>query len=118
MKRRNFLTAAGTVGLMGTVSGSSLVSSAYSSINSHALMGEFSTATKSTLENFMADVALNIQSLGLDQKYAALIALPTKIVKKQSKGKNQSITYKNKSGNFISISINKGVEKVSISNTL
>ena len=115
MKRRTFLTASSTLGIIGTVSGASIVSSVYSSMSTNILLEEFNPSTRNILDKFTADVALNIQSLGLDKKIAKLIVTPTQIVNRKSTGNDQDITYKNKYNEYISMSVVNGVECISIS---
>ena len=118
MKRRIFLSTASTVGIVGAVSSASLVSSAYSSISTGVLLQEFGSATRSALDNFVANVKANIEHLGLDEKLVEQIAMPTQIISNNSTGSNQHITYKNKSGQYISLSITDGVERAVVSTTL
>jgi hypothetical protein len=114
MKRRIFLAASGTVGIATVVSGSSVISSAYSSISSNMLIEEFPSATKSLLDQFVADVTQNVQSLGLDRQLIARITTPTRIISKKEKGKKQEVIFKNKSGQSISLIVNGKHAKVSI----
>jgi len=118
MKRRNFLSAAGTVGLVGTISGSTIISSTYSSVNSQMLLSEFSKATKKTFNKLITNVSANFKSLGLDGKFVDLIVQPTKIVSKKSLKGDQRITYLNGSGEFVSISIKQGKEHIKFSKSL
>jgi len=108
MKRRNFLAAAGTVGAVGAVSAGSLVSSTYSSLTVNACLQEFGSLTKAAWDKFSADVSLNLTSLGLDQKHVSAITAPVQIISKDL----TNVTFKNKSGQIISMSVVDGVELV------
>lgn len=118
MKRRTFLTASSTLGIAGTVSGASVVSSVYSSISTDILLEEFKPDTRKVLDKFMADVALNVQELGLDKKIAKRIFTPVQIINKKMVGSNQNITFKNKSGEYISLSGAKNNKRISIQKSL
>ena len=112
MKRRTFLTAAGTVGTIGVASSAASVTSLYSNINTSVLLAEFDTPTKSMLDKLVGDVTENALSLGLDSKIAKRLAMPVHIISKESSKGNQSIVYKNKAGQIISMSIKNNIEKV------
>jgi len=114
MKRRTFLTASSTFGIAGAVSGASVVSSVYTSINTSVLLEEFSPKAKDALDKFMAEAIQNTQALGLDEKLAASIVMPVHIISKKTLGHNQEIVYKNKSGQHISLSVVKGVAKINV----
>lgn len=116
MKRRAFLTTSGTVGVFGAVSATSVASSVFNSINTSVLLEEFDTETRAALDNFLAKTTENIQSLELDEKLAKQIVMPVRIISKDAK--NQSIVYKNKQGAYVSLSVNDGVETVSITSSL
>lgn len=118
MKRRIFLSTASTVGIVGAVSSASLVSSAYSSISTGVLLQEFGSATKSALDNFVSNVKANIKQLGLDEKLAEQITMPTQIISNTAIGSNQNITYKNKSGQYVQLSVTDGVDRVIVSASL
>ncbi len=115
MKRRSFLTASGTVGIASIVSGSTVASSVFSSINTNVLLEDFNDDSKAVLDEFMKDVVLNTQGLGLDENLAKKIVMPVLLIKNNSNGKNQTITYKNKFGDLISLSTIKGKKQIKIS---
>ena len=114
MKRRTFLTTSSTVGIVGMVSGASVVSSTYNSISASLLLEEFPGYTRSILDNFSAEVKLNIQAHGLDERLTDHLVMPVRIIDKNSKGAQHSITYKNASGQRISLSMEKGEEIIRI----
>lgn len=118
MKRRSFLVATGTVGIAGAVSGATVVSSAYSSISRSVLLEEFNSKSKNALDNFLAKVKLNVESLGLDAKFAEHIVMPVRIISNKIDAGHQKISYKNKSGNYISLSVIDGVERVEVQSKL
>ena len=119
MKRREFLATTGTVGIASTVSGASLVSSTYSSISNSILLKEFTPELKGALEKFKSEAILNAEDLGLDKKYALRVTMPTQIINKKSVKGLQRITYKNKAGNYVLLTVDKkGVESIQILETL
>ena len=114
MKRRAFLTASGTIGIVGAMSGTSVVSSVFSGISEHVSLEEFNPATRSILDKFMADTATNIQELGLDAKIAKQLVTPVRIISKKASGNDVKIVYKNKAKDCVTLSITKGVERIHI----
>jgi hypothetical protein len=104
MKRRTFLTAASTIGVVSVASSATVVSSVYNDISTNLLLSEFDSTSKSTLDKFISDISENTESLGLDFKYAKRLAMPVQIIKKDS----NTITYKNKAGHTILISTENG----------
>ena len=114
MKRRHFLATAGTVGIAGTVAAGSVVSSAYSSFSTSILLEEFEPEVKTVLDNFQAQMAMNVESMGLDQKHVAQNVLPTRIISKKSAKGVQTIVYKNKARKYVSLSTGKGVERIQV----
>ena len=118
MKRRMFLSTAGTVGAVGAVSGATVVSSAFTSISTSVSLAEFSRSTKTALDNFAAQLTQNIKELDLPKDLAESIALPVRIIKKNFEKDNHSVVYKNKTGKYVSLTIKKGVETIRISDTL
>lgn len=114
MKRRNFLATAGTVGIATTVAGGSVVSSAYSSINATVLLQEFQPAVKTAYDNFSSQVQLNQKDMGLSSEHASRTVLPTRIISQEP----QRIIYKNRSGQYVSLSVANGKERIQISNSL
>lgn len=114
MKRRTFLTAAGTVGTIGVASSATSVTAIYSNINTSVLLSEFDSPVKKMLDKLVDDVTENTLSLGLDSKIAKRLAMPVHIISKDSTQGSQSIVYKNKAGQIISMSIENNIEKVTI----
>lgn len=117
MRRRSFVTALGTVGigLASTIPASAaVVSGTFSSISAMNMQKEFNPAVKSVLDKFEADVAQNIESLGLDKKYVALVSAPIRIKHKKTTGKRHQIVYENRAGERISLSVHKGVQRIEI----
>lgn len=114
MKRRNFLATAGTVGIATTVAGGSVVSSAYASISANALLQEFQPQVKTVFENFSTQVNQNTTDMGLDSKHVSRTVLPTRIISQEP----TRIVYKNRSGQYVSLSVVKGMERIQISNAL
>lgn len=108
MKRRTFLTAASTIGVVSVASSATVVSSLYNNLSTSVLLEEFDSPSKIVLDKFIADVNENVESLGLDSKYAKHLALPVQIINKDK----QNITYKNKAGQTISISTKNGKGKL------
>jgi len=118
MKRRTFLTTSSTVGVASAVPGGFVASSIFSSINTSMLLKEFNSSTKSVLDKLMTDVKLNLKSMDLDEDLAKKIVMPVKIIKKKSSSGNHSILYKNKAGEFVSLSVSKGVQRIKISKSI
>ena len=114
MKRRTFLTAASTVGIVGAASGATVVSSVYNNLSLSVLLEEFDAPAKNVLDKFEADIIENAESLGLDTNLARKTAMPTQIISKNSKSGVQTITYKNKCGHKVSMSIAKDYSRVTL----
>lgn len=110
MKRRLFLSAAGAVGIMGAVSGSTLVSTSYSSLNTNVLLSDFSETSTTILDKFVADLTSNIQSLEIEKALVNRIAMPVHIVKNNKQG----VVYKNKCGDYVSLHQIKGEATIRI----
>lgn len=115
MKRRVFLTTSGTVGLAGIVSGASIVSPIYSSISANVLLEEFNPSLRSIFDQFTTNMIQNVEALELDEKIVKRVVTPVRIVKKKFKDNDKSITYKNRSGEYVSISVVNGVGHIDIS---
>ena len=111
MKRRTFLTAAGTVGIVGVASSATVVSSLYNNLSTSVLLEEFDTTSKKAFDKFLADIAENAKSLGIDATYSKSIAMPVQIISIDTKKSSQSIVYKNKVGQTVSLSENRVVIK-------
>ncbi len=118
MKRRTFLATSSTVGIASVVPSGFVATSIFSSLNTKVLLEEFQKPTKVVLDKFMADVSLNIQSLGLDETLAKRLVLPVEIINNKSTKGNHNIIYKNGSGEYISLSITNGIERIKISKTV
>ena len=118
MKRRTFISTTGKIGLAGSVLSAPVASAAFTSLSIGVSLEEFSPVTKTTLDNFISELSLNIQELGLKKDLAASIAMPIRIIKKSFKNNNHRIIYKNKSGQYISLKVQNGVETIHISNTM
>ncbi len=104
MKRRIFLSAASTVGIVGVASSATVVSSVYNNLGLSALLEDFDTPSKNILNKFVSDIAENTESLGLDSKIAKRLAMPVHIIKNEKLNGHQSLTFKNKAGQTISLS--------------
>lgn len=115
MKRRSFLNTSGTIGIASVVSGASVVSSVYSSVNTSVLLKEFNPSTRNVFDRFIEDVKLNGEVLGLDPKFTKKLVMPVQIIDNNSSFGNEKITYKNKSGEVVSISVINGIERIEIS---
>lgn len=118
MKRRTFLTASSTIGIVGAVSGSTVVSSVYTSMSTSVLLEEFDPATKGVYDKFIVDVKENIQDSEMDEKLANKVFTPVQIISKKTTGRNPQIVYKNKAGEYVRLSVINGNQKVEISKTL
>ena len=114
MKRRTFLTAASTVGIVGAASGATVVSSVYNNLSVNVLLEEFDTPSKKVLNKFVGSIAENVESLGLDSSLAKRLAMPRQIIENDIKDGHQNIIYKNKAGQTITISMIDGVGKIRI----
>jgi hypothetical protein len=108
MKRRTFLTAAGTIGAVSIASSATVVSSVYNNVSTSILLEEFDSTSKGALDKFITDINENAESLDLDSSFAKRLAMPVQIIKKDK----QNITYKNKAGQTISISSKDGIGKL------
>lgn len=109
MKRRTFLTAASTVGIVGVASSATVVSSVYNNLSVSILLEEFDTSNKTILDKFVGDITENAENLALDVSFAKRMAMPVQIINKNQIGDKQSIIYKNKAGQTITISEENGV---------
>jgi len=114
MKRRTFLTAASAIGAVTVASSATVVSSVYNNLSLSVLLEEFDTTSKNVLDKFVTDIAENAESLGLDSKFAKRIAMPVQILEINTKKNNQTITYKNKTGQNVLLSVENGEGKVMI----
>ena len=108
MKRRSFLSAAGTIGVVSVAAGSTVVSSVYHDITTNQLLAQFDDQSKQALDKFISDLEENSSELGLENSLARKIALPTNITKIE---KNK-IEYKNRLGSKISITTKNGNTKL------
>lgn len=114
MKRRTFLTAASTVGIVGAASGATIATSVYNNLSLSVLLEEFDTPAKKVLDKFEADVIENAESHELDVNLAKRIVLPAQIISKDTKNGVQTMIYKNKCGHVVSLSISKDDSKVAL----
>ena len=110
MKRRTFLSAAGTVGIIGAASATTVVSSVYTNLGTQAILEDFHPTAKIAFEKFMNDAIENTDGLGLNRKIAKNLARPVQIVRKDKK----DIIYKNGAGQQICISVKNGKSKLTI----
>lgn len=117
MKRRTFLTAASTIGIVSAASSATVVSSVYNDISTNILLEEFKPSSKNVLDKFLSDVSENATSLGIDSKIAKRLAMPVRIISNESKKNNQNISYKNKAGQTISICTINGKSSLKIMHT-
>ena len=117
MKRRIFLTAASTVGIVGVASSATVVSSVYNNLSVSVLLEEFDVPSKNILNKFVSDIAENTAALGLDSNLAKRLAMPVHIIKNEKLNGHQSLIYKNKAGQTISLSEGFKNEKVVILKT-
>lgn len=117
MKRRIFLTAASTVGIVGVASSATVVSSVYKSVSESVILQEFDTPSIKILDKFVSDIAENSKSHGLDSEFAKRLAMPVQIIKNEKSDGHQCIIYKNKAGEIISLSEGFKNEKVVILKT-
>ena len=104
MKRRIFLSAASTVGIVGVASSATVVSSVYKNLSVSVSLQEFNEPSKKILDKFVSDIAENTESLGLDSNLAKRLAMPVHIIKNENLNEHQSIIYQNKAGQTISLS--------------
>ncbi|MDF1698265.1 MAG: hypothetical protein P1U56_20620 [Saprospiraceae bacterium] len=110
MKRRTFLTAAGTVGIIGAASATTVVSSVYKNLGSNALLAELDTPAQKAIDKFLNDIKENSTDLGLDANLANNLAMPVQIIRQEKK----HVAYKNRAGNEVSITFENGVGKLRI----
>lgn len=110
MKRRNFLTAAGTVGIIGAASSATLASSVYNSISKNILLEEFDAPSIKALDKFASDISENMGSLNLNDNFAQRFTTPTHIVEKNK----NSIVFKNKAGQTVSIATKHGKKEIKV----
>lgn len=113
MKRRSFLSAAGTVGTIGVATGATSITSLYSNINTSVLLSDFDMTSKAMLDKLINDAKENALSLGLDPKLSKRLAMPVHIISNDFSNGDQRIVYKNKAGLVISMSVDNDVEKIS-----
>jgi hypothetical protein len=118
MKRRNFISTTGTAALIGATSSLSAASSIYNNLSSETALMEFSDSTKKGLDNFINELQFHFKDHSESQMLISQLSKPMRIISKQEGKENQAIVYKNKTGNYIKISIQKGKEVVQISNDL
>lgn len=114
MKRRTFLTAASTIGIIGAASSATLASSVYTNISTSVLLEEFDTPSKIVLDKFVSDITENAESLGLDTSLAKRMAMPTQILSKESTRGNQNITFRNRTGQLIQLTFKNGTGRILI----
>lgn len=107
MKRRTFLTAAGTVGVVGVASSATVVSSVYNGMSLNILLEEFDSHSKTALDKLVCDITENADSMGLNASRAKKMAMPVQILSNDNKGGRQIITYKNKLGQTITLTASK-----------
>ena len=113
MKRRTFLTAASTIGVVSVASSATVVSSVYNNLSTSVLLEEFDSSSIKILDKFVTDITENTELLGLDSKIAKRIAMPVQIIS----NKKQNILYKNRDGQTISISTLNGKSCVKVLKT-
>ena len=113
MKRRTFLTAASTIGVVSVASSATVVSSVYNNLSTSVLLEEFDSPSQIVLDKFIADINENTESLGLSSKFAKRLAMPVQIINNEK----QNIVYKNKAGQTISISTKNGKGKLKLLQT-
>ncbi len=118
MKRRNFISTTGTAALIGATSSLSAASSVYNSFSSEAAMLEFSDKTKKVLDGFVESLNFNLKDKPANQQLSTQIAMPIRIIDKDFGRTSHTIIYKNKLGQYIKLSSEKGKETIYISNTL
>lgn len=118
MKRRNFVATAGTIGVATAVSGATVASSTYSSISSGMLLKEFTPVSKNVLDRFSKEVRQNFIDLGMDEKLVKQMTVPVQIIRNKTKEGQESIVFKNKSGDYISLTCINGVDRIAVSKTL
>lgn len=105
MKRRTFLTAAGTIGAVSIASSATVVSSVYNSLSSQILLEEFDAISKTALDKFIVDFNENSESLNLNLNIAKSLVMPVQVLTKTK----QELIYKSMSGETISISNKNGI---------
>ena len=111
MKRRTFLNTAGTIGVVGLTSSATLANSVYKDISSNQLLEEFDAPTRKAYEKFVFSISENIESVGVQSNLSITICMPTKIIEKTK----NSITYKNRGGQTVSITMKNGVNQIRVS---
>ena len=110
MKRRTFLSAAGTVGIVGTASATSVVSSVYTTLGTQAVLEDFHPMAKIAYDKFLNDAIKNTEALGLHTKVAKNLVRPVQIVRKDK----NDIVYRNGYGQQICITVKNGKSKLTI----
>lgn len=114
MKRRTFLTATSTIGIVSAASGGTVVSSVYNDISSNILLEEFTTSSKNALNKFVSSINENTEAMGLDSNLGKKLAMPVKIIKNEIVKGDQTLLFKCKAGNNISISMENGKCKLRV----
>lgn len=118
MKRRTFLSATGTFGIVGAASGASVVSSVYTSLSEHVSLKEFSSETKIVLDHFLSELVQNVEEHGVGEEHISSLAMPVRIIKKEFGENKHRIIYKNKAGNYVDLSVVKDLERIRITDNL
>jgi len=62
----------------------------------------------------MTNLTSNVETLGLEGKFVKQIAMPVQIISNKTVGNKHSIVYKNKSGEYISLTVKNGVERIEV----
>jgi D-arabinose 1-dehydrogenase-like Zn-dependent alcohol dehydrogenase len=114
MKRRTFLSATSTIGIVGVASSATLATSLYTNLSTSVLLEDFNETSKKVLDKFVSDISENAKVLGLDSDLAKRIAMPVHIFSNVSSKNSQSITYKNKNGQYILLTVENGSGHVKI----
>lgn len=116
MKRRNFIAATGVIFASTIASNVTAGTSTFNSLSSEAALNEFSKPTKTALKNFVGELEAGFIAHPNHKQLMKNIATPVRIIEKSSKRGVETISFKNRNGEFIKITIKKGVERVHISN--
>lgn len=118
MKRRTFLSAAGTLGIVGAASSTTLATAAYHGLSAQAALKEFTPLSKTTLDGFVKDLAQNLADYPYAKDLIHRTATPLLVMDKKITNKQHQIVYKNKAGQYITLTTSHKQQSVKITTDL
>ncbi|MFK7948226.1 MAG: hypothetical protein AB8G11_11580 [Saprospiraceae bacterium] len=117
MKRRFFLSATGVAVATGVTSGLSAASGSFNKMSAFVSLQEFSSKSKNVLDNFVNQLEQHMVDVPQKSQIIKNLAMPVRIITKESSHKEEKVVYTNKAGNYIKLSVKNGKETIHIYNT-